>query len=449
MKTKNFIFLILLFGISALVNGQNHQETGLRCSTFDVDATPPVGSRLAYDPMINSWDLGLRAKGIVLSGAGKPIVLVAIDWISVDGDSQDAFKSALAKAAGTTPERVAIHTLHQHDAPASNFRGERILKDAGLNPGLYESSFQREVIKRLETAVELSLKNSQPVTHIGLGKAKVEKVASNRRILGKDGMVKAVRYTACADPVMRAEPEGVIDPEVSLVSFWNSDKPVAVLSYYATHPQSYYRTGVANPDFPAIARFYRQLAVPEALHIHFTGAGGNIGAGKYNDGSRENRGILAQRLADGLKQAWEITKREPITAESIKWSIAPVALPPAESVTKLSGNGKDTAVLRANSKKLAYLERCQSGKKIDIECLSLGKARILFMPGELFVEYQLAAKKMRPDLFVAMAAYGEDGPSYIGTSVAYKQGGYEPTASNVTPEAEGILMEAMRKLLEN
>ena len=28
-------------------------------------------------------------------------------------------------------------------------------------------------------------------------------------------------------------------------------------------------------------------------------------AGKYNDGTPENRGILAQRLAKGMKQAWE------------------------------------------------------------------------------------------------------------------------------------------------
>ena len=44
------------------------------------------------------------------------------------------------------------------------------------------------------------------------------------------------------------------------------------------------------------------------------------------------------------------------------------------------------------------------------------------MPGELFVEYQLAAKAERKDLFVAMAAYGDYGPYYIGTAVAYTEG---------------------------
>jgi hypothetical protein len=67
------------------------------------------------------------------------------------------------------------------------------------------------------------------------------------------------------------------------------------------------------------------------------------------------------------------------------------------------------------------------------------------------VEYQLAAKAMRPDLFVAPAAYGDYAPWYIGTEVAYKQGGYEtgPDASNVAPEVEAVLMAAIRKLLSS
>lgn len=74
---------------------------------------------------------------------------------------------------------------------------------------------------------------------------------------------------------------------------------------------------------------------------------------------------------------------------------------------------------------------------------------MLHLPGELFVEYQLAAQKMRPDLFVAMAAYGDYAPGYIGTEIAYGQGGYETSerASRVAPEVEGVLMQAMRELL--
>ena len=74
---------------------------------------------------------------------------------------------------------------------------------------------------------------------------------------------------------------------------------------------------------------------------------------------------------------------------------------------------------------------------------------MLHLPGELFVEYQLAAKAMRKDLHVMMAAYGDYGPGYIGTAASYPEGGYEtgPTASSVAPEVEPVLMQAMQRVL--
>ena len=429
---------------------------GLRLATFDIDATPPIGSHMAYDPVTNKWDLGLRARGVVLLGAGEPMVLCAVDWIGIANEGHDVFCQALARAAGTSPGRVAVHTLHQHDAPDCDFSAELILKDAGMDARQYESGYQRQILSDLEAAVREALPRAQHITHLGFGEARVEKVASNRRVMGPDGKVSGVRYTACADAKLRAAPEGTIDPVVSLVSFWNGERALAVLSYYATHPQSYYRTGMPNPDFPGVARFLRQLAVPEALHVHFNGAGGNIGAGKYNDGARTNRLTLAERLADGMRRAWEDTKREALSAGDVSWAVEPVTVPPAKHLaletfeTELRDRDVKLATL-GDASRLAWLRRCQAGRKLEVSCLRLGRARILHLPGELFVEYQLAAKAQRPDLFVAMAAYGDYGPWYIGTAIAYEQGGYEtePRSSNVGPEAEAVLMGAVRKLLKD
>jgi hypothetical protein len=79
----------------------------------------------------------------------------------------------------------------------------------------------------------------------------------------------------------------------------------------------------------------------------------------------------------------------------------------------------------------------------------LGDVDVLHMPGELFVEYQLAAQAMKPDATVCMAAYGDYGPGYIGTEMSYWEGGYEtqPSASNVAPEVESVLMDGIRRLL--
>jgi len=446
--------LLLVMAMASLA-AHAADAPAIRIATFDVDATPPVGSAMAYDPVKRLDELTLRCRGVVLLGAGQPIVLCAVDWIGIANEGHDAFRDGLAEAAGTTRDRVAVHTLHQHDAPGCDFTAERIVRELGLAEyGRFDGTFHRQVIQRAAAALKAALPAAQDVTHCGFGAAEVKEVASNRRIKGPDGKVRATRYTATRDPALRAEPEGVIDPQVSLVSFWNGEKLLAALSYYACHPQSYYRTGVPSPDFPGIARWMRGQAVPEALHVHFNGAGGNIGAGKYNDGAKENRLILATRLADGMQRALAATQKQPLTAGDVGWQIAPVRLPPAPHL-------KEADLLQAlrtepargyiaKADQLAWLRRCQAGHAINVACLRLGSTRVLHLPGELFVEYQLAAKAMRPDLHVALAAYGDYGPGYIGTAAAYPEGGYEtgPGASNVAPEVEQVLTEAMKRLLQ-
>ncbi len=425
----------------------------IRVGTFAVDASPPVGSPLAYDPA-KGVQTPLSCRGIVLTGAGKPIVLCAVDWIGISNGGQTAFRKAFAEAAGTEPRRVAVHTIHQHDAPRCDFAADDLLEPHGLSGVGFDVAFANDVIRRAAGAIKTAIENAKEVTHLGTGVGIVEKVASNRRILGPDGKVQYTRWTACKDPKIRDFPAGLIDPELKLIAFFQRDEPIAVLTYYATHPQSYYRTGMANPDFPGLARNARQeeTGVP---HIHFTGAGGNIGAGKWNDGSPENRQVLADRVAAGMKQAWENIRREPLAAQNLAWSVQSVLLPVSPHMDE-----KALAATVANekaepsdrwyaAKNLVWLRRCRSGDPVDIACLALNDARVLHMPGELLVEYQLAAQKLQPELFVAMAAYGEYAPGYIGTAEIFRQGGYEgsPGASKVAPEVEGVLMEAMRKLL--
>jgi hypothetical protein len=446
--------LLLLFSSFCILHSSFAAEP-LRLATFDVDATPSLGSAMAYDPVKRVDEMTLRCRGIVLLGADQPIVLCAVDWIGIANEGHDAFRSALAEAAGTVPARVAVHALHQHDAPGCDFTAEKIIKELDVKGYTrFDGTFHRVVIQRAADAIRAALPNAQPITHYGYGEAIVKEVASNRRVeRTPEGKVGRMRGSSCKIEGLIQLPEGLIDPVVSLLSFWNGDKPVAVLSAYACHPQSYYRLGIPSPDFPGIARFIRGQDVNAALHVHFNGAGGNVAAGKYNDGTQSNRIILATRLAAGMREAYDKTTKLPLTASDIGWGNVPVSLPlsprlnEADLVAKLKATAAKGYISFADQ--LAFVRRTQAGHKIDITCLSVGSARMLHLPGELFVEYQLAAKAMRPDLHVMMAAYGNYGPGYIGTAAAYPEGGYEtgPTSSNVAPEVEKVLMDAMESLL--
>ncbi len=426
----------------------------IRIATFDVDATPPIGSPLAYDPM-KEVVMPLSCRGVVLLGNEKPIVLCCVDWIGISNDGNKVFRQSLAKAAGTTVQRVAVHTVHQHDAPRLDFSAEEIIAKHGESGTMFNVEHARSVIANASKAVAEAVKQAKPVTHVGLGQGIVDKVASNRRIQGPDGKVMWTRYTSGASQERNREaPVGIIDPMVKIIAFYQDDKPLAALTYYACHPQSYYRTGGANPDFPGIARTMREKATG-AFQVHFNGAGGNIGAGKWNDGTPPYRQILADRLAAGMKKAWDSIDRSPVGADDLGWGAEPVALPLGEHVVideleKELAN-PETKDKPGVAKRLTWARRCKAGDTIDIQCLRIGTARVLHMPGELCVEYQLAAQKIRQDLFVAMAAYGEYAPGYICPKIAYGQGGYEGSqrASHVSPQVETVLTEAMQKLLED
>jgi hypothetical protein len=456
MKRFLLTFLSLIFPARILpleVYGEP-----LRVATFQADATPPLGSPLCNGNVkpVMKIVTPLTARGVILLGAEQPIVLCAVDWVGIGNESYDHFRESIAGAVGTTADRVAVHALHQHDAPGSDFATERLLAEYDLERQYSNPDFDLEAIERVSKAARESLPRAQVVTHIGLGTAEVKKVASNRRILGPDGRVVLQRQSSGGrNPEARAAPEGTIDPLVRLVSFWNQHQPIVAMTYYATHPQSYYGQGSVNWDFVGMARDIREQALPEVPHIHFNGAGGNVAAGKYNDGSKEKRPLLAGRLATGMKQAWEALQKHPISAEDMQWKTVPVSLPVRDTLVekelqaKLQDESLKTRDRLRAARDLTFVRRVQNGHRIPLSCLRLGDARILHMPGELFVEYQLAAQKMRPEAFVAMAAYGDYGPGYIGTEIAYSQGGYETgIVSRVAPEVETVLMDAIRQLLD-
>tara|TARA_R110002095_G_scaffold185829_2_gene163041 strand:- start:23 stop:1546 length:1524 start_codon:yes stop_codon:yes gene_type:complete len=453
--------LIVLFFICSTdlcQAAETSPEAPLQIATFECDITPPLGSPLCYGhlPPAKKIDDPLIARGIIILGSDKPIVLLALDWVGANNGTQDVWKKQLADALGTTTDHCAIHCLHQHDTPGVDLSTNDLLKQNGLNGVMYDEAYVADVMQRTTAAARQSLKKTQPVTHVGTGKGKVEQFASNRRILGPDGKVKIVRFSSSRIPAAIAAPVGTIDAYVRVLSLWNKDQPLVALSYYATHPQSYYGRGGVSCDTVGLARSIHEKQTPGVMHIHFNGAGGNIGAGKFNNGSTKNRPLLAQRLADGMKHAWDTTEKTPVSANDVKWKSKPVLLPLRDTLdeTELTGILKNpdarlTNRLRA-ARDLNYLQRTQAGQTIDITRLKIGPAQIIHMPGELFVEYQLAAQKMAPGDFVCMAAYGDQGPGYIGTKVSYAEGGYETgRVSRTAPEVEEVLMLTLRELVTN
>lgn len=401
-----------------------------RLGTFSADITVPLGHRcmgilptkseVIVDP--------LQIHGFVLLGPDKPIVLAALDWCEVRNDSYDRWRGALADAAGTTAERVLVSSVHQHDAPVIDEGAQTLLTNVGLKNELFDVDFHDTCLQRVSQAVRDCIAAAQPVTHFGLGQAVVDRIASNRRVVYADGRVTFDRGSGSGgDAFHAAAPEGLIDPLLRTISFWNQDRPLLAVSHYAVHPMSHYGKGGVSYDFVGMARERRrsESGVPQ---IYATGCSGDTTAGKYNDGSPARRAELADRLCQAMRSAWEATARHPLrTCEFRKTEFTlPFHTGSEFTVEALNATLHDEAapvserILAAMG--LSSRHRLAEGHAIDLPCVDLGQAQIVVLPGESFVGLQLMAQQLRPDLMVMAIGFGECWPGYTPTESAFDDG---------------------------
>lgn len=424
-------------------------------SYFQVNVTPNVGDPLAFGPARAIRD-SLSARGLVLIFDEKPVVKVAIDWIGISNEGMDVFRKSLAKAAGTSEDRVLIHALHQHNAVRCDFLTPRILDRYEGSDLYYDTIFLHDAIDRVAQVVRESLSELQPVTSIGYGKARVNHVASNRRIIGSNGKVEKMRWSNTKSSLLRNEGEGLIDPWLKTVTLYKGEQPLVSMSYYAVHPVTEFGDGIVSSEFVGIARKYQEMKRGYP-HIYFTGAAGNIGVGKYNDNTRNIRYTFAARIASAIDKALESEIRKPVNKNSFNLETTLVYLPLAnhldkDSLEQIVSGGKydpELPYLRAIAC-LAWWNRVHKDPYVRISALHIDDVRLLSLPGEPFVEYQLMAQDLFPQYRICTAGYEEYGMGYIGTRKAYREGGYETSkmASMLGPDAEDSMMRGIREVLE-
>jgi hypothetical protein len=251
---------------------------------------------------------------------------------------------------------------------------------------------------------------------------------------------------------VRAEPEGLIDPALKTISFWNETKKLAALHFYAVHPSSY-EDRFVSPDFTGLAR-ERRIAEENVPHLYFTECAGNITAGKYNDGAHELREIFTDRIYKAMVKSEAGAARFPL--RELNWSTRAVKLPPREDVSTegLQNTLRDetlhTKIRSRAAFLLAYRERAEIPISIGaLELKTAGGPGVVsvHLPGESFIEYQFFAQAQRPDDFVVVPSYGDCGPGYICLEKSFDEGGYEPTDSFVAPRSEEILKSAIAEIL--
>jgi len=423
----------------------------LRVAAFSCDATPPLGEPMIWATPLQSVVTPLLAKGIVLEDGTNRMVLCAFDWCLIGNESESNFRNTLARAAGTLPAQVSVHSIHQHAAPYADEGAHRLLDAAPNPPAHLSAGFLADLRQRLARAVSEATNRLEVFDRLGTGEAKVERVASARRIHDANGKLLTRYSNSGKDKAMADAPEGDIDPRLKTITFARGDKPLVRLHFYATHPQTFCCDGRASADFVGEARedLEKEEHIPE---IYFTGCAGDVTVGKYNDGSAEAYAGLKKRLGEGMRNAIAATHFEP--ARTIRWRTGAVSFPLRDAREKVVAQSQawlndvkqpDAQRVYFGAMRLAFVERLE--RPVEVSALQLGGAWIVNLPGEPMLKFQRLCQSLRAKDFVAVAGYDDCGPAYICTEQAIYEGGYEPGASNVGHGSEPALREAIQDLL--
>ncbi len=447
-------------------------EPPLQVATFRVDVTPPIGDGpcVGCMPKVMSVEHSLELRGVILKADSRTFVISAIDYCGICNTSDETIREAMARAAGTTRERVALQSLHQHSAPILDADAVRLLHGEKSQQLAQHVKFTDDIASRTATAVEAALKQLKPVTRIVGTRAKVDRVASNRRVPQPDGSI-AVRASFTREVTVREAPEGLIDPWLRTLTFFDSERPLVQLHYYATHPQTFYGDARVSWDCVGMARERLEKATG-TFQTYFTGCGGNVTVGKYNDATPAAREQLATRLLDAMRRSTDVGKADAAKGASaervidvdvtrlkdsdIAWATAPIPftvradgpfnpeLLKKQLAPDVPFQTRLTAAMYSG-----FLNRLRDGYVAQASRLRIGDIDLLHLPGEPFVEFQLFAQQTAPQSsFVCVAGYGECGVWYYGPDCIYTdRGGYEQTWS-VTGPCQPKVEAALRSLVE-
>ena len=348
-----------------------------------------------------------------------------MDFCGLMNSAYDDLAGALANSINVSHERVIIHCVHQHDTPLLNFEIE-----AYLNCETYPRQWWRELLHKCARSAAECLDRMDTISSLGNSETRLHGFASNRRIVGRDGKVTAMRSSRCEDASLRDEPVGVIDPMLRTVAFKDSAGRIAgSMSFYATHPQVSNGRDMYSADAPGEALHILAKRGRGGMHAFFTGAGGNVAAGKYSSATDLEGNLLrfGAILAEGIDlnlgaMRWE----EP---QKLHWHVTDFPFPfQRMDREELLSQISDESLGRFQRLTKTVLLTCPEygrNSSYHLSLLRTGRVRILFLPGEPFVEYQLYAQSLIPDEFLAVAGNCSDNFLYLPLAKHFAEGGYE------------------------
>ncbi len=461
----------------------------LRAGAAMVDITPKAGTHLSgsgagvHRPAQSVLD-PLYAKAAVFECGDRKLCLLALDLCIITEEFTARIREAAADRFGFDPEAVMVHAIQTHSAPScGRFMLDRDFPLETSPETEYltgsESAYTEFAAQRAIEAIGQANATLEPV-EIGAGSGICGHLAFNRRGVARDGTIvmpwpQGHRQQPLGPTELRCL-EGPIDPEAGVFCARTEDmRMITMLLHYTCHPVNLFGTKssfrAVSADWPGawaagMQAAYGKSCVPLVLN----GCCGDINPWDpfdpdfVLDHKRMGTGLAAMAgkivpsitFTDSTALDWR-TRRVPLGYRNV----------PAERLEEveriLSENpqpkwredGSDVEpewFHAASTKSIEYCRRRMPEFLYEIQAMRIGDAAFVGLPGEPFVEGQLAIKIQSP-AYPTYVAHGiSHYAGYVPTKKAATRGGHEANAkctywAKLAPEALDVIVENAVEML--
>ena len=423
-------------------------DRGMLIGLGRVDITPESPIRLSgygnRRELSQGVDGKLWVKAMALGRGEETVILVTLDLIGVPEWLTERVAEELSMAASN----LALCATHTHSGPhLRNVLEPIFMEESPANHWSVIEDYSNNLTGKVVQACRLALENRQP-GKLEWGQGTVG-FAVNRRVL-ENG-----KWTGFG-----IQPDGPVDHALPVLKVSNSNgKLSAVLANYACHCTTL--GGSYNKVHGDWAGEAQRL-----LEERHPGINAMIAIGCGADANPNPRGEMEHVHAHGKSLADEVdrlltTQLTPLTStpkttlDRIDLPLDP--LPSREYWEELAASGQRTAWY---GKKI--LARLDSGESLPasisypIQTWAFANdLAMVFLPGEVVVDYSLNLKRIFHADRIWINAYANASPSYIASRRLYDEGGYEVDRSmyyydkpvRLSPDTEDLVLDEVLQQL--
>lgn len=379
------------------------------------------------------------AKALAVGADDKePVVLVSVDNLGVGEAVVEEVAGRLKTRAKLPRERFTVASSHTHSAPAL----------AGVAPNI----FGKKLDDREQAAIDRYTRElTDALERVCLDALKARKPGNLSWSQGKVGFA-----------ANRRTPGGPVDPSLPAIKVTDPDGTLrAVVVNYACHCTTLDPgENKVSGDWAGYAQEAIEADHPGAVALTVIGCGADANpTRRLVPGAAAAHGReIADELNRLLRGRWTDLPCPPVAAFE-RFTLPFDTLPTREAWQRLVKAG-GAAGYHA-SIQLAKLDRgepLQTRLNYSAQSWRFGEAlAMVFLPGEVVVDYALRLKKELDPGRLWVTAYANDLPCYIPSERILREGGYEATGAMVyyarpaplKPGVEQTIIDAVHRVVPN